>query len=382
MLYRRKTTDLDAAEWLDEASEEENDPLRAADRKADRRWDEEEEELAFYSKRFGLPHEKEHRARRPPRNERQRFEEHRAEVETVAEVAGLESVWDTTYTPTRYEGGFLRESLQPFYSQDQIVDVNALVKGGKEANVYRCRAHTSLGLEWIAAKVYRPRKFRNLRNDAIYREGRHLLTSEDGRPKSVNPRDLRVARAVGKKSLFGVEVRHTSWLMYEYTALQTLHSAGVPVPEPYGVGENAILMAYIGDAGRAAPTLHEVSLEAEEASIVFEQVLESIAVMLENGLVHGDLSAYNILYWRGEMTIIDFPQVVNAHSNYSARSILYRDVARVCRYFARYGIRADASRAAAELWQRHAAPDPDDLAADLSLLEREVDLEEENDEKW
>lgn len=382
MFYRRNTTDLDAAEWLDEASEEENDPLRAADRKADRRWDEEEEELAFYSKRFGLPHEKEHRARRPPRNERQRFEEHRAEVETVAEVAGLESVWNTTYTPTRYEGGFLRESLQPFYSQDQIVDLNALVKGGKEANVYRCRAHTSLGLEWIAAKVYRPRKFRNLRNDAIYREGRHLLTSEDGRPKSVNPRDLRVARAVGKKSLFGVEVRHTSWLMYEYTALQTLHSAGVPVPEPYGVGENAILMAYIGDAGRAAPTLHEVRLEAEEASNFFEQVLESIAVMLENGLVHGDLSAYNILYWRGEMTFIDFPQVVNAHSNYSARSILYRDVARVCRYFARYGIRADASRAAAELWQRHAAPDPDDLAADLSLLEREVDLEEENDEKW
>ena len=382
MFYRRNTTDLDAAVWIDEASEEENEPLRAADRKADRRWDEEEEELAFYSKRFGLPHEKEHRARRPPRNERQRFEEHRAEVETVAEVAGLESVWDTTYTPTRYEGGFLRESLQPFYSQDQIVDVNALVKGGKEANVYRCRAHTSLGLEWIAAKVYRPRKFRNLRNDAIYREGRHLLTSEDGRPKSVNPRDLRVARAVGKKSLFGVEVRHTSWLMYEYTALQTLHSAGVPVPEPYGVGENAILMAYIGDAGRAAPTLHEVRLEAEEASNFFEQVLESIAVMLENGLVHGDLSAYNILYWRGEMTFIDFPQVVNAHSNYSARSILYRDVARVCRYFARYGIRADASRAAAELWQRHAAPDPDDLAADLSLLEREVDLEEENDEKW
>jgi len=382
MVYRRKTTDLDAAEWSDEANQREEDPFRAADRKADRRWEEEEEELAFYSKRFGLAQEKEYRTRRPPRNERQRFEEHRAQVETVAEVAGLESVWDTTYTPTRHEGGFLRESLQPFYSQDQIVDVNALVKGGKEASVYRCRAHASMGLEWIAAKVYRPRRFRNLRNDAIYREGRHLLTSEDGRPKSVNPRDARVARAVGKKSLFGVEVRHTSWLMYEYSALQTLHSAGVPVPEPYGAGENAILMAYIGDAGRAAPTLHEVRLEAEEASTFFEQVLESIAVMLENGLVHGDLSAYNILYWRGMITFIDFPQVVNAHSNYSARWILFRDVARVCRYFARYGIRVDASQVAAELWQRHAAPDPDDLAADLSLLEGEVDSKDENDEEW
>ena len=104
--------------------------------------------------------------------------------------------------------------------------------------------------------------------------------------------------------------------------------------------------------------------------------------MLENGLVHGDLSAYNILYWRGKITFIDFPQVVNAHSNYSARSILYRDVARVCRYFARYGIRVDASQVAAELWQRHAAPDPDDLAADLSLLEGEVDSKDENDEEW
>lgn len=307
--------------------------------------------------------------RRAPKNERQRFEEHRVEVEAVAEAAGLENVWETTYTPARYEGGFLQESLQPFYSQDQIADVNALVKGGKEASVYRCRAHSSLDMDWIAAKVYRPRQIRNLRNDAIYREGRHLLTSEDGRPKSVNPRDERIARAVGKRSLFGVEVRHTSWLMYEYTALQTLHSAGVSVPEPYGVAENAILMAYVGSEAKGAPTLHEVRLEAGEAPSFFDQVLQSIAVMLENGLVHGDLSAYNILYWQGKITFIDFPQVVNAHSNHSAQSILYRDVARVCRYFARYGVRVDARRIASELWEGHAAPDPDDLAADLSLLE-------------
>lgn len=376
MSFRRKTTELNTDERDKAANEREKEPLDAATREIDSRWREEEEELAFYTKKFRLPQEREYRLRRPSRNERQRFEEHRAEVEAVTEVAGLENVWETTYTPARYEGGFLKESLQPFYSQDQIIDVNALVKGGKEASVYRCRAHASLDVEWIAAKVYRPRQFRNLRNDAIYREGRNLLTSEDGRPKSVNPRDERIARAVDKRSLFGVGVRHISWLMYEYTALQTLHSAGVSVPEPYGVAENAILMTFIGDERRAAPTLHEVRLEADEASSFFEQVLDSIAVMLEKGLVHGDLSAYNILYWQKKITFIDFPQVVNARTNRSAQSILNRDVARVCRYFARYGIRADAVRVARELWERHAAPDPDDLAADLSLLEVEGDPED------
>ncbi len=382
MAFRRKTTKLNTDERAEEANQREWEQPRAAAQETDSRWEQEEEELAFYAKKFRLTQERGFRVRRAPKNERQRFQEHRAEVEAVAEVAGLENVWETTYTPARYEGGFLQESLQPFYSQDQIVDVNALVKGGKEASVYRCRAHPSLGVDWIAAKVYRPRQFRNLRNDAIYREGRHLLTSEDGRPKSVNPRDGRIARAVGKRSLFGVEVRHTSWLMYEYTALQTLHSAGVSVPEPYGVAENGILMAYVGSEAKGAPTLHEVRLEAGEAPSFFDQVLQSIAVMLENGLVHGDLSDYNILYWQGKITFIDFPQVVNAHSNHSAQSILYRDVARVCRYFARYGIRVDASQVANELWERHAAPDPDDLAADLSLLELEDDSENDGLEEW
>ncbi len=345
MACRRKTTELNTDEMAESANPGEEDlPHDVAAQEKDTRWEEEQADLAFYNKRFNLQQDRVFRVQRAPKNEWQRFIEHRAEVESLAEVASLENVWATTYTPARYEGEFLRESLQPFYSQDQIVDVNALVKGGKEASVYRCRAHPTSGVDWIAAKVYRPRKFRNLSNDAVYREGRHLLTSEDGRPKSVNPRDERIARAVGKKSVFGVEVRHTSWLMYEYTALQILHNAGVSVPEPYGVGENAILMTYIGSKDRAAPTLHEVRLKAGEASSFFEQIIESIAVMLDKGLVHGDLSAYNILYWQGKITFIDFPQVVHAHTNRSAQSILNRDVARVCRYFARYGIQVDSSR--------------------------------------
>jgi len=348
---------------------------------SDVEWEEEAAELEYYERRFRLA-EPTNRVPRAPKNERERFEMHRAEVQQVAEVADLESVWEITYTPARFEGVFLRTSLRPFYQEDQIVDVMAQVKGGKEANVYRCRAHPSVGVEWIAAKVYRPRQFRNLRNDPVYREGRELMTAEDGRQQAVKRRDSRTARAVNKKSAFGVQVRHTSWLMYEFSALQTLHEAGVPVPQLYGVGDNAILMEYIGDEQMAAPTLHETRLEDDEAGPLFELTCKSIAVMLEKGYVHGDLSAFNILYWDGEIKLIDFPQVIDIQANRSAKSVLNRDVERVCQYFRRYGIREDANRLADELWERYAAPDPDDLAADLSSIldeELEDDFEEEDE---
>ena len=350
---------------------------------SDLSWEEEQAELEYYERKFRLA-EPSFRFAREPKNERQRFEMHRAEVQKLAEVADLESIWDITYTPARFEGVFLRTSLRPFYLQDQIVDVMAQVKGGKEANVYLCRAHSSVGVEWIAAKVYRPRQFRNLRNDAMYREGRHLLTAEDGRPQAVNPRDDRTKRAVERKSVFGVQVRHTSWLMYEFSALQTLYEAGVPVPKPYGVGDNAILMEYVGDELTAAPTLHETRLENDEAGPLFDRTLKGIAVMLENGLAHGDLSAYNILYWRGEIKLIDFPQVIDIHANRSAHAVLKRDVERVCQYFRRYGIREDHNALAEDLWERYAAHDPDDLSADISRLlstEAEEDFGEGEDQE-
>lgn len=349
---------------------------------SDLRWEEEQAELEYYERKFRLA-EPSFRIAREPKNERQRFEMHRAEVQQLAEVADLESIWDITYTPARFEGVFLRTSLRPFFLQDQIVDVMAQVKGGKEANVYLCRAHSSVGVDWIAAKVYRPRQFRNLRNDAMYREGRHLLTAEDGRPQAVNPRDDRTKRAVERKSVFGVQVRHTSWLMYEFSALQTLYEAGVPVPKPYAVGDNAILMEYIGDELVAAPTLHETRLEENEAGPLFDRTLKSIAVMLENGLAHGDLSAYNILYWQGEIKLIDFPQVIDIHANQSAHAVLKRDVERVCQYFRRYGIRVDHNAMAEDLWERYAAHDPDDLSADISRLfgtEAEEDFGEGEDQ--
>ncbi len=324
-----------------------------------------EEIVAFYEEQFNLPRSQAHRGRKP-RNLQEKRRKVQQEVATMAENAGLAAGFDITYQPTRFEAEWLLDSLRHFYEQDLIVDVAARVQGGKEANVYRCKAHHSTGVEWLAAKVYRPRKFRNLRNDAMYREGRQILTEENGKP--ADPRDDRIVRAIGKKTAFGVQVQHTSWLMYEFKTLEALHSAGAAVPKPISAAENAILMGYVGDGYLAAPTLQETTLPEHEARPLFEETLRNIELMMQRGVIHGDLSAYNILYWEGKITLIDFPQVTQAQTNRQATKILHRDVERICDYFSRYGIESDPHAIADDLWQRYAAPDPRNLAADLSTI--------------
>src|SRR5215813_10314601 len=138
---------------------------------------------------------KRHRARRvkPPRAAKKSVPR---QVEEIAEPTATEGVFKISYSPARHEKVWLQQSLQSFFEQDVLSDVQALVKGGKEANVYRCKGKISIQEGLMAAKVYRPRMFRNLRNDKMYREGRNLLV-EDGRVVKTN--DHRIMRAVGKK---------------------------------------------------------------------------------------------------------------------------------------------------------------------------------------
>jgi RIO kinase 1 len=274
-------------------------------------------------------------------------------IAELAQTTGLEGGFSTTYQPGLFEQGWLLESLRQFYDMNLLTDVLARVKGGKEANVYRCAAHPTAGVSLLAAKVYRPRMFRNLRNDKVYREGRPILKSNG---KVVKETDHRVMRAIGKKSAFGEQVSHTSWLMYEYTTLERLYQAGAAVPKPFAAGENAIMMGFCGDEQMAAPALNEVALEQDEAKVLFAEVLRNIEIMLQNGLVHGDLSAYNILYWEGSITLIDFPQVTSIQSNTQAYSILARDITRVCDYFLEQGVMCDAGELLNDLWRRYVEP--------------------------
>jgi RIO kinase 1 len=279
----------------------------------------------------------------------------------LGDTMGVEAGLKTTYKPGLFEEGWLLAALQVFYDQALITDVLYRVKGGKEANVYCCAANPSTGVSLLAAKVYRPRMFRNLRNDQAYREGRQLLTA-DGRP--VKTTDHRLMRAIGKKTAFGQQVAHTSWLMYEYTTLEKLFRAGAAVPKPFAVCENAVLMRFCGDERLGAPALNETAIETDEAEPLFRETLRNVEIMLRHGLI-GDLSAYNILYWEGEITLIDFPQVTNSRTNGQADFILERDVRRVCEYFARYGVQADAAAISRALWDRYVNIQPVDRALDV-----------------
>jgi RIO kinase 1 len=251
---------------------------------------------------------------------------------------------------TETERAWIREHLGRMQEDQVILDVVRRVKAGKEATVYACTGHPSTGRAVIAAKLYRERSLRSSKNTGQYQQGRAML-DEDG--KDARPRSRRLDKAIEQKSKHGRAATQMSWLMHEFTLLQTLHERGGDVPEPLEHGEQAILMEFIGDGLDAAPTLNDVSLEPAEAKRLFERVLFNIELLLELGWVHGDLSAHNILYHEGRIILIDFPQVVDCQNNHKARPIFDRDIERVAGYFSTAGHSVDAQRLSRELWEKY-----------------------------
>jgi len=276
---------------------------------------------------------------------------------------GTEAVFNPTFLSSKHEREWILSYLGAFYDDKQLTDVLSRVKGGKEANVYCCAAHPATGLDLIAAKIYRPRQFRQLRNDSRYRQGRSYL---DDRGKVV--RDEKLLLAIHKKTSTGQEMVHNSWLEHEFQTLKLLYDAGVDVPRPVSHGNNTILMEYLGDASLSAPALQAVRLEPDEVRPLFERLIHNVELMLANQRIHGDLSAFNVLYWEGDIRLIDFPQAVAPAENPDAFELLQRDIQRLCQYFERYGQRANPDALARDLWARHGAAreEPMDLLNQLA----------------
>src|SRR5512147_1068037 len=210
-----------------------------------------------------------------------------------------------TYKAARFEEAWLLDSLVGIAEHQWIADVLSKVKGGKEASVYLCRFGPTVDAPLVAAKVYRPRSLRNLKNDGQYRAGRADL-DESGNVIV----DDGALHAMRQRTTYGEELRHQSWIAYEFQTLEVLYAAGADVPKPYALAKNAILMDYIGDIGNAAPTLNTVNLDSEEVQPLFERVIHNVNLLLAKQRIHGDLSAYNILYWDGDISLINFTQVV------------------------------------------------------------------------
>jgi RIO kinase 1 len=229
--------------------------------------------------------------------------------------------------------------IQPFLDDGTVTEVIGEVKSGKEGTVYVCRAHHDLGIDLVAAKVFRSRRERTFRNQAVYREGVVILNGHN-------------RRAVAKKTTWGRTFEEGSWKYHEYEMLKALAAIGADVPKPIKLSEQVLLMEYIGDMSGAAPKLRDVRLQPYEVRPIYDRVMANIESLLANNVVHGDLSPYNILYWNGSITIIDFPQAVDPRFNRNALTLLQRDLKNVCQYFAKYGIRTDPEALGRRLWRQ------------------------------
>jgi RIO kinase 1 len=256
-----------------------------------------------------------------------------------------------TYTPSRFEGKWLTNSLGGFYEEHWFDDVVRMVKGGKEASVYLCRGNETTGQDWLAAKVYRPRMFRNLKDDHIYREGRAYLDDA-----GLEIKDHRAEHAITKRTNFGLHLLHIDWIQHEFNTMKILHEAGGAIPQPYVCANNAILMEYIGDEQTPAPTLNTVNFNRRSAARLFGKVVENIRLMLQHNIIHGDFSAYNLLYWEENIWMIDFPQSFSCHANHNAWPIFLRDVKRVCQYFSHQGVVVNSDELAQCLWKEKGLP--------------------------
>lgn len=202
------------------------------------------------------------------------------------------------------------DALQALIDDGIIDEVLRPLKSGKEAAVYVVRS----GDDVRCAKVYKDMAQRSFKQRTQYQEGRKV-------------RGSRQARAVGKASKFGRKQEETAWKNTEVDALYQLRDAGVRVPEPYGYFHGVLVMELVTDAGGfSALRLGEVELTPDEARDYHQILVRQVVRMLCCGLIHGDLSAYNVLVGEDGPVVIDFPQVVSATGNNAARQMLLRDV--------------------------------------------------------
>jgi RIO kinase 1 len=267
----------------------------------------------------------------------------------ISHLAEEEDEFCFSYGAAKHEKQWLTDSLQDFHRQGWFDDILRLIKGGgKEASVYQCLSSDTAGEQYLAAKVYRPRKFRQLRNDSLYREGRPHLDDEGH-----EIHDGRALHAIHNRTKFGMQLLHTSWIEHEFQTMRLLCEAGADVPQPFVSSNNAILMSYIGWDDAPAPTLNTIRLERQELQAVFDSVIKNVEIMLDKHCVHGDLSAYNILYFEGKIFLIDFPQAVNPEENRNAYAIFQRDILRLFEFFQERGMDCNPKAWAKKLWLRH-----------------------------
>jgi RIO kinase 1 len=252
--------------------------------------------------------------------------------------------------------------LEPLLEDGLIDTVIRQLMSGKEAMVFVVRC----GDEVRCAKVYKEANKRGFRQSVEYTENRKVKNS-------------RQARAMAKGTRFGREAQEAAWQSAEVDALYRLAAAGVRVPRPYNFHEGVLLMELVTDAqGNAAPRLNDLEFTPEQAREHFQTLLRQVVLMLCAGIIHGDLSEYNILVGSEGPVIIDLPQAVDAAGNNHAKAMLERDVANLVGYFGRFAPELLTTRYGKEIWSlyEHNALTPSvELTGQFADSETPVDLD-------
>ena len=224
--------------------------------------------------------------------------------------------------------------LQPLIDDGIVDEVVRALKSGKEASVYVVRC----GAEVRCAKVYRDMGQRSFQQRAQYQEGRKV-------------RGSRQARAMARSTNYGRKEQESAWKNAEVSALYQLAAAGVRVPRPHGYFNDVLVMEMVTDAqGDPAPRLGEVELTPEQAREFHRFLMQQIVRMLCAGLIHGDLSEYNVLIDASGPVIIDLPQAVNAAGNNNAFAMLERDVGNIRDTLGRFAPELLSTQFAPEMW--------------------------------
>jgi RIO kinase 1 len=259
--------------------------------------------------------------------------------------------------------------LQPLIDDGIVDEVIRALKSGKEASVYVVRC----GAEVRCAKVYKDMGQRSFQQRAQYQEGRKV-------------RGSRQVRAMARSTSYGRKEQESAWKNAEVAALYQLTAAGVRVPKPYGYFNDVLVMELVTDAqGESAPRLGEVQLTPKQAREFHGFLVQQIVRMLCAGLIHGDLSEYNVLIDASGPVIIDLPQAVNAAGNNSAFAMLQRDVVNIRDTLGRFAPELLSTQFGPEMWalfsQGKLRPDskltgefvPDETSANLDVVMLAID---------